>query len=83
MENPIEVQTEEVIDGFTSVYARRERYRPYGIYLTTKRIIGVKTSGGLKRRLGTSLLYLVILIVIIPVLAVKYNKDVLPLFSKC
>ena len=67
MENPIEVQTEEVIDGFTSVYLRRERNRPYGIYLTTKRIIGIKTSGGLKRRLGTSLLYFVIILVVLGV----------------
>jgi len=65
-ETPIELQTEEVIDGFFTVYARRERNRPYGIYLTTKRIIGIK-SDGLKRRLGTSLLYFVILLVIIGV----------------
>ena len=66
IENPIEAQIEEVIDGFTTVYARRGHNRPYGIYLTTKRIIGIKTDG-LKRRLGTSVLYFVILLVIIGV----------------
>jgi hypothetical protein len=66
IENPIEEQIEEVIDGFMTVYARRGHTRPYGIYLTTKRIIGIKTDG-LKRRLGTSLLYLVILLVILGV----------------
>jgi len=66
IENPIEAQIEEVIDGFMTVYARRGRNRPYGIYLTTKRIIGIKTDG-LKRRLGTSLLYFVILLVIMRV----------------
>ena len=41
---PIEVQTEEVLDGFTSSYLQRDTYRPYGIYITTKRIIGIKPS---------------------------------------
>jgi len=41
---PTEVQTEEVIDGFTSSYLQRDTYRPYGIYITTKRIIGFKPS---------------------------------------
>ena len=65
-ETPIEVQTEEVIDGFTSVYIRRNHNRPYGIYLTTKRIIGIKTAG-LKRRLGNSILYFVLLVVVLGV----------------
>lgn len=41
---PIEMPTEEVLDGITSSDLQRETYRPYGIYITTKRIIGIKPS---------------------------------------
>ncbi len=39
---PTEMLTEEVIDGITSSDLQRDTYRPYGIYITTKRIIGIK-----------------------------------------
>ena len=41
---PTEVQTEEVLNGVTSSDLQRDTYRPYGIYITTKRIIGIKPS---------------------------------------
>jgi hypothetical protein len=41
---PSEVQTEEIIDGLISSDLQRDTYRPYGIYVTTKRIIGIKPS---------------------------------------
>jgi hypothetical protein len=41
---PTEVLKEEVLDGITSSDLQRDTYRPYGIYITTKRIIGVKPS---------------------------------------
>jgi hypothetical protein len=43
-EVPTEMMTEEVLDGITSSDLQRDTYRPYGIYVTTKRIIGIKPS---------------------------------------
>lgn len=40
----VPMQTEEVLDGITSSNLQRDTYRPYGIYITTKRIIGIKPS---------------------------------------
>ncbi|WP_287583646.1 hypothetical protein [Candidatus Borrarchaeum sp.] len=41
---PTEVLKEEVLDGITSSNLQRDTYRPYGIYITTKRIIGIKPN---------------------------------------
>jgi len=41
---PTQVHTEEVLDGVTSSDLQRDTYRPYGIYITTERIIGIKPS---------------------------------------
>ncbi len=41
---PTKMLTEEVLDGITSSDLQRDTYRPYGIYITTKRIIGIKPN---------------------------------------
>ncbi|MFX1520526.1 MAG: hypothetical protein ACFFCD_11455 [Promethearchaeota archaeon] len=41
---PTEVLKEELLSGITSSDLQRDTYRPYGVYITTKRIIGIKPS---------------------------------------
>jgi DNA-directed RNA polymerase subunit RPC12/RpoP len=58
MKTQIEEPIDELIDGFKSDYIKRGRYSPYGIYVTTNRIFGIK-DGGLKRRILTSIFLMI------------------------
>ena len=58
MNKSLELPPEELVDGFKSDYIKTGRFKPYGIYVTTDRIIGIK-GGGLKRRIGISLLSII------------------------
>jgi len=66
MNKSLEQLPEELIDGFESEYIKRGRFKPYGIYVTTDRIIGIR-DGGLKRRIGISLLSMIFFLSIISV----------------
>jgi hypothetical protein len=58
LEMQIEEPIDELIDGFKSDFIKRGRKSPYGIYVTTNRIFGIK-NGGLKRRILTSILLMI------------------------